>query len=275
VPLYQAVVLGVVQGLTEFLPISSTAHLALFPWLAGWKDPGLTFDVAVHAGTLVAVVGYFFRTWLSLLRAGLTFREVSQGTNHYRPSLFWYLVLATLPAAVAGYFGESYAEHAFRRPIIIASGLIVVGLLMGWAEKVARLGKRLAETGLGDAATVGVAQAFAIIPGVSRSGATMTAGLFRGMERPTAARYSFLLSAPIIAGAALKEGFDLYRAGIPADMRLPFAIGVGASMISGYVVIAFLMRYLQTHTLKIFIYYRVIFGTLILLLALLHARMVT
>lgn len=273
-PLYQAVVLGIVQGLTEFLPISSTAHLALFPWLAGWEDPGLTFDVALHVGTLIAVMGYFFRTWLSLLRAGLGFREVSDGTNHYRPSLFWYLVLATLPAAAAGYFGERYAEDVLRNPIVISLAMIAVGLLMGWAEKMARLAKRLPETGLCDSVVVGVAQAFAIVPGVSRSGATITAGLFRGMERQTAARYSFLLSAPIIAGAALKEGFDLRHAGLPADMRLPFVAGVVVSGISGYLVIAFLMRYLQTHTLKIFIYYRVIFGTLILLLVLLQARMV-
>ncbi len=273
-PVYQAVVLAIVQGLTEFLPISSTAHLALFPWLAGWKDPGLTFDVALHAGTLVAVIAYFFRTWLSLLRSGLGFRKGSDGTNHYRPSLFWYLVLATVPAAAAGYFGESYAENALRRPIVIAAALIAVGLLMGWAEKVARLAKKLPETGVGDSLVVGVAQAFAIIPGVSRSGATMTAGLLRGMDRPTAARYSFLLSAPIIAGAALKKGLELRHAGLPPEMQLPFLAGLVVSGVSGYLVIAFLMRYLQTHTLKIFIYYRVIFGTLILLLVLLHARMV-
>ena len=273
-PLYQAVVLAVVQGLTEFLPISSTAHLALFPWLAGWNDPGLTFDVALHAGTLVAVIGYFFRTWLSLLRSGLGFREVTDGQNHYRPSLFWYLVLATIPAAAAGYFGESYAETVLRSPIVIAAALIAVGILMALAEKMARLTKRLPETNVGDSLAIGVAQAFAIIPGVSRSGATMTAGLFRGMDRPTAARYSFLLSAPIIAGAAMKEGRDLLVAGIPPDMRLPFTVGVVVSGISGYIVIAFLMRYLQTHTLKIFVYYRLIFGTLILLLVLLRVKTV-
>jgi undecaprenyl-diphosphatase len=280
-PLYQAVVLAIVQGLTEFLPISSTAHLVLFPWLLGWKDPGLTFDIALHAGTLVAVVAYFWRYWLEMLKlvtgiggssladppSSVATGEAGQitllGENR---RLFWYLVVATFPAGIAGWLFESAAEEQLRSPVIIGTALVAVGLIM-WAGE--RLGRRLHDlghVGFLDSLLVGVAQAFSVIPGVSRSGATMTAGLFRGMKRETSARFSFLLSTPIIAGAAFKKALEIRHSGLPADMRLPFIAGIIVAAVVGYLVIAVLIRYLERRTFTIFVIYRVVLGVVVLAL---------
>ena len=277
-PLYQAVVLAVVQGLTEFLPVSSTAHLVLFPWLLGWKDPGLTFDVALHAGTLVAVLAYFWRYWVEMivlgfgLGGGSTAPGVSVTSHSARedlrqnPNLLWFMAVATIPGALAGWRFERAAEEQLRSPIIVGAALIVIGLFM-WAGD--RLGKRerdLGHVGFLDSFLVGVAQALAVIPGVSRSGVTMTAGLFRKMKRETAARFSFLLSTPIIAGAALKKGVEIRHAGLPHEMRLPFLCGAFVSALVGFLVIAVLIRYLERRTFKVFVVYRIALGVIVLLL---------
>jgi undecaprenyl-diphosphatase len=278
-PIYQAIVLAVVQGLTEFLPISSTAHLWLVPWLLKWKDPGLTFDVALHAGTLLAVLVYFWRYWVEMARLAAGWGEVGAAAPNAgargpsasaelreNPRLLWYLVIATIPAALAGWRFEHAAEEQLRSPIIIGTALIVVGLFM-WAGD--RLGKRerdLGHVGFLDSLLVGVAQALAVIPGVSRSGVTMTAGLFRKMKRETSARFSFLLSTPIIAGAALKKGLEIRHAGLPHDMRLPFLWGALVSALVGYLVIAVLIRYLERHTFKLFVVYRIVVGVIVLLI---------
>lgn len=265
-PLYQALVLAIVQGLTEFLPVSSTAHLVLFPWLLGWKDPGLTFDVALHAGTLVAVLLYFWRYWLDMLRVILGVGQPKNPSLGENRRLFWFLVLATVPAGAAGWRFEHAADEQLRSPTIIGIALIVVGLCM-WAGE--RLGSRqhdLGRVSLLDSLWVGVAQAFAVIPGVSRSGVTMTAGLFRGMTRETAARFSFLLSTPIITGAVLKKGFEIRHEGLPPEMRLPFLLGVIVSGLVGYFVIAVLIRYLERRTYRIFVIYRLALGVVVLAL---------
>jgi undecaprenyl-diphosphatase len=277
-PIYQAIVLAVVQGLTEFLPISSTAHLWLVPWLLKWKDPGLTYDVALHAGTLLAVLAYFWRYWVEMaaMAAGLGSSSVATrvgSASHSaradlreNPRLLWYLVIATIPGALAGWRFEHAAEEQLRSPIIVGTALIVIGLFM-WAGD--RLGKRdrdLGHVGLLDSVLVGVAQALAVIPGVSRSGVTMTAGLFQRMKRETAARFSFLLSTPLIAGAVLKKGLEIRHAGLPHDMRLPFLCGALVSALVGYLVIAFLIRYLERRTFAIFVVYRVALGVILLVL---------
>jgi undecaprenyl-diphosphatase len=277
-PLYQAIVLAIVQGLTEFLPISSTAHLWLVPWLLGWKDPGLTFDVALHAGTLVAVLAYFWRYWVEMARMAVglggsgaaapdagTARDSAHTDLRQNPRLLWYLVIATIPAALAGWRFEHAAEEQLRSPIIIGTALLVIGLFM-WAGDL--LGKRerdLGHVGFLDSFLVGMAQALAVIPGVSRSGVTMTAGLFRRMKRETAARFSFLLSTPIIAGAALKKGLEIRHAGLSHDMRLPFLCGALVSALVGYLVIAVLIRYLERRTFKLFVVYRIAVGVIVLL----------
>jgi undecaprenyl-diphosphatase len=267
-PLYQAVVLAIVQGLTEFLPISSTAHLTLFPWFLHWQDPGLTFDVALHAGTLLAVLAYFWRMWVDMVvaAAGLGSRTAPETRQHRK--LFWFIVAGTIPGALAGYLFEHAAETRFREPVVIGTALIVVGLVM-WAGERWQTGVVILDRiGLADSLTIGAAQAFAVIPGVSRSGITMAAGLFRSMTRESAARFSFLLSTPLIAGAALKKGLEVRHEGLPVDMRLPFLIGILVSAVVGYLVIAALLRFLERGTFKPFIIYRIALGLLVLAFAL-------
>ena len=266
-PLYQVVVLAVVQGITEFLPISSTAHLTLVPWLFGWQDPGLMYDVALHLGTLLAVAVYFAASWLRLLARALG-QHVADPDIEANPRLFWLLVVATVPAGVAGLALEKWAESSLRSPYVIAAMMISIGLVMAWAEARGRFQKGLGTINLPDSLTIGLAQAVAIIPGTSRSGITIAAALSRGLEREAAARFSFLLSTPIIAGAALKAGWNIVKAGgIAPDLRSAFGIGVLVSALTGYAAIAFLVRYLETRTLKIFIWYRVVCGIIIVALA--------
>jgi len=275
-PIYEAVVLAVVQGLTEFLPVSSTAHLILFPWLARWQEPGLAFDVALHAGTLLAVGLYFLRTWVELILCGLGMHYPSSASAeqvHQHRRLFWYMVVGTIPAGLAGFFFHHAIEENLRKPVLIGVAMIAVGLLMWWADRSARLRRGLEETNTGDAISIGAAQALALFPGVSRSGITIIAGLWRGMTRESAARFSFLLSTPIIAGAAAKELPSLIKLHRAGGLDLPtstLGLSIALSAIVGYLVIAFFLRYLQRRTLKIFIAYRILFGIVVLLLVFLQ-----
>lgn len=268
-PIYQAIVLGIVQGLTEFLPISSTGHLVLFPWLLGWKVPGLTFDVALHAGTLLAVVLYFWRMWVDMILAAAGIGNSQDPEFHQNRRLFWLLVIGTIPGAIAGYLFEKAADTELHTPLVIALALIIVALAMWGGEAATRDYKPLMKVNLPDAVVVGIAQAFAVIPGVSRSGSTMTAGLFRNMKREAAARFSFLLSAPIIAGAiALKAIQVHHHGGLPPSMRMPFLAGIIASAIVGIFVIGWLIRYLERRTFKVFIIYRIALGVIVLIIGL-------
>ena len=262
----QGIVLGTLQGITEFLPISSTAHLILVPWLLGWPDQGLTFDVVLHAGTLVAILSFFWRDWLSML-AGLAGRNRNADVS-YRPNawLLFLLICGTIPAGVAGYLAEHEVETKLRSPLVLSISLIGVALLLWMAERLSRKEKELREISLADALTVGAAQAVALIPGTSRSGITITAGLFRGMKRDAAARFSFLLSAPITAGAALKKLLELHRTGVAEAERLPLVLGFLASAAVGYLTIKYFLRFLQHSTLYLFIGYRMVLGVMILLL---------
>jgi undecaprenyl-diphosphatase len=269
-PLYQAVILALVQALTEFLPVSSTAHLTLVPWIMHWSDPGLAFDVALHAGTLVAVLLYFFKDWLTLTLCGLGMKypaaaSTEEVAQHRR--LFWYMVIGTIPGGIAGKLFDRQVEDYFRTPMIIGASMVLVALLMWWADSRARLTRKVEDANLGDAATIGVAQAVALWPGVSRSGITITTGLFRGLTREAATRFSFLLSAPLIAGAvALKLPglIKLHKVGA-LDLRLStLIISIIVSGVAGYFVIAFFIRYLQTRTLKPFVVYRLVVGVMIL-----------
>jgi undecaprenyl-diphosphatase len=277
-PLWQAIVLAIAQGLTEFLPVSSTAHLALIPWLLGFPDPGLTFDVALHVGTLVAVLIYFSRTWVDLLLLGIgrdsrfgTFDTIGPDGGPWPGGpprrLFWLLVLATIPGGVAGLVFQEQVATVLRHPAVIGSALILLAIPMAIGERVSRLRKDLGAVGIGDSLWIGFAQALALIPGVSRSGATITAALFLDFRRDAAARFSFLLSTPIIAGAALKEGLGLAANGLPPGLELAFVVGVVVSAISGYLCIALFLRFLQFGTFNIFVYYRIALGIIVLALA--------
>lgn len=288
-PIYQAVVLAVVQAFGEFLPISSSAHLILARWFFGWSelDPAmdLTFDVALHAGTLLAVLIYFFPTWINLLATGFGGRPVfssrSAGLGNVDDveagsdrMLLWWIVLGTIPGAIAGKLLDKYAELKFRESyVLIGSMLVIVGLLMWAAEKLGGQRRPLTAVGPVDALLIGIAQAFALIPGVSRSGSTITAGLARGLNREVAARFSFLLLAPITAGAVLLKAHAVMKAGgLPPEMKTPFIVGISVSAVLGLGVIAFFLRFLRTHSLNLFVIYRVVLGLAVIGLAMAHFR---
>jgi len=259
--LLQAIVLGAVQGVTEFLPVSSTAHLALTPWVFGWPDPGLSFDVALHVGTLVALLLFFRAEWVQLVQGGLALLRGGRRTPNAQLAL--YLILATIPALIVGALLSNFADTTLRHPLVIASALIVLALVLVIAERVGRRKTELKDISMGDALAVGCAQALAIIPGVSRSGVTITAGLFRGMTREAAARFSFFLSTPVIGAAVAKTIFDGVRHGFSAANPTSVAAGILVSGVVGYLSIAFLLRYLATHSTYIFVYYRIVLGILV------------
>ena len=268
-PLYQVVVLALIQGVTEVLPISSTAHLALAPWLLEWQDQTLLFDIALHLGTLAAILLYFYRDLLQIVAHGFGLRQSRDPELTANPRLLWMIVAATVPLGLAGLLFEHQAETVWRSNRFLIGGMLVgVGLLMLLAERLGQRRKSIGKVSFADSMVIGAAQALAVIPGTSRSGITITAGLFRNLNREAAARFSFLLSTPAIAAAALKALLELSRHGrLTPDMRLPFAVGILVSAVTGCLVIALLLRFLRTHSLKFFVYYRVIFGIIVIALA--------
>lgn len=279
--IFQAIVLGIVQGLTEFIPVSSSAHLIIVPWAFGWSDPGLSFDVALHLGTLVALFIFFARDWVRLIRAGIaSLIERKIGSDIDR-RLAWLIVIGSIPGAIAGVLAESKIEELFHQPnaphnsgAMLAMGAIIalLGAALFVVERVARHLRALETASFKDAILIGLAQALAIFPGVSRSGSTITAGLALGFQRQAAARFSFLLSAPIIAGAGAKSLLNVYgdlkrgRIGT-AELEL-FAVGFVVAAITGYFCIRFLLSYLQNHSADIFVYYRWLLAAFVIGLAL-------
>lgn len=263
----QAVILGIVQGITEFLPISSSGHLVLAPWLLGWEYQGASFDVALHVGTLLGVVAYFWRAWrnmiaslrkVKILRSNSVAKELDLDIlAHQRLLLF--IVLATIPSAATGYFLKDFAEGAFRSPPVVAASLILFSFVILFAEKFGKKVNNISHINWQRALVVGFFQALAIIPGVSRSGATISAALFLGLSRVEAARFSFLLATPIIVGAGLFKLPDIFRAGIDSA----FIAGLIASALFGYYAIKFLFKFLEKASYMIFVWYRIILGLVI------------
>jgi undecaprenyl-diphosphatase len=274
-PLYQVIVMAVVQSLTEFLPISSTAHLALVPRLLGWDNPelnSLDFDIALHLGTLAAVILYFFRDWIQIAGQGFGFKIGRDSALARNRKLLWLLALATIPVGFFGYIFKDQAEGPWRNSFVIGTMLIVVGIVMYAAERFSHFKKDIGEISFADSMLIGLSQAVAIVPGVSRSGITISTGLFRNFDRQAAARFSFLLSTPALTGAALKAFMDVHKAGgLSAGMLMPFLVGVAVSAVTGWIVIAFFMRFLRTYSLRFFVYYRVIFGIIVIALAVFSA----
>ncbi|MBI5755523.1 MAG: undecaprenyl-diphosphatase UppP [Nitrospirae bacterium] len=264
----QAIILGIIQGLTEFLPISSTAHLILIPWLFGWDDPGLAFDVVLHLGTLVGVITFFWRDFYRMFH-GMFFTHKSGIGNSYVAyvdgRIGWYIIAGTIPAGAAGLLFKDRIESSLRDPRIIAITLILFALLLWWAEAAGKKKRRLSHMNILDAILIGCAQAVALIPGVSRSGMTITTGLFRNLERAAAARFAFLLSAPIIMAGGLLSFADVYRIGFPQDMLWLFVGGFVASAISGFLAIKYLLIFLGRQKVNIFVYYRILLGIAILI----------
>ncbi|MBS2022927.1 MAG: UDP-diphosphatase [Deltaproteobacteria bacterium] len=262
-PVWQAIVLGIVQGLGEFLPISSSAHLILVPWLFGWEDPGLAFDVALHWGTLFAVLLVFWRDWLELIQAGAKSVLERRIVGDPKRQLFWALVIATIPGAIIGKLLAHRAEEELRAPLLIAATLTIVGAILWWCDKRGRKVRAIEEMGFGEAAIIGLAQACALVPGVSRSGSTMSVALWAGYTRDAAARFSFLLSTPIIFGAGLMKLPALIHAlkghPVAGDPQLSVAAllsGMAAAAIVGTIVIRWLLAYLRGHSVAVFSIYR-------------------
>lgn len=252
--IYQALILGIVQGITELLPISSSAHLTIIPWIFNWNIPE-AFDVALHFGTLLAIVIYFFKDWIELIKGGYCYVIKKEKTIQGR--MFWYLVLATIPGGIIGFLLDHFLEGALTRPIIIAIALIVMGVALYFIDKNAKSKVKYEEMNLKQTFLIGLSQALAFIPGVSRSGVTITTARAMGITREAAAKYTFLLSTPIVFAATVFKFKDFV-------FNIPFIIGVIVSFLSGLFVIKFLLQYLKKGSFKAFAIYRVIFGILII-----------
>ena len=269
---FQAIVIGVLQGLTEFIPISSSAHLELAPWIAGWQQDGLigslAFDVFLHLGTLTALVAYFWRDWVRLARA--FFASLGQRRIGHDPDrrLAWLLVVATVPAALIGFVGEDYINevlHGDSDGVRLAiAGFMVVGAIgLFVADRLGARRRELGEMGTGTALTVGFSQALALLPGISRSGATITAGLALGLTREAAARFSFLIAAPITLGAGLYGSRHLLEEAHTGNEWLAIAAGFVAAVVAGMLAIGFLLRWLRTRSVAVFSLYRFAFAALV------------
>jgi len=256
----QTVVLALVQGITEFLPISSSAHLILVPVLTGWPDQGLAFDVAVHAGSLAAVVAYFRHELWRMTVAGLGSLAGSRSAD---ARLAWAVVLGTVPVVVFGLLGKSYVEDALRSPLVIATTAIAFGLLLWWADVAGRRERDEYSIGWRDALLVGLAQAVALIPGTSRSGITITAGLMLGLTREAAARFSFLLSIPTLLASNVLIGRDLLTTSEPVDWSA-LALGALVAGASAYACIHFFIRLLSRTGMLPYVIYRVVLGVVLL-----------
>lgn len=258
--IFQAIVLGLIQGLTEFLPISSSAHLALAPYLFGWEDPGLAFDVALHFGTLVAVLWFFRKEWAQLIAAAvsmITRRKVD--TPEEKRVIF--LIIATIPGAIGGLLLEEKAETVFRSPTLIASTLIAMGIILWAVDKFSSQERPIQRMRWLDALLIGCAQVVALVPGVSRSGSTITAGRALKFDRQSAAIFSFLMSMPITAAAVVLKAPDVLRNG---GLGAEVVVGILASAISGWLAISVLLKYVSKHSYGIFALYRVLLGLVVL-----------
>lgn len=266
--IYEAIFLGILQGATEFLPISSSGHLALAQYFLGTDEAGLAFDVALHLGTLGAILIYFREDFLQIAKS--LCRPFSPDTEDKRlQKLALAIAFATIPGVLAGLFLGDVSETYLRHPATVASFLVGAGLFLLWADSTGQKGRDLPRLTMTDALIVGLSQALAIIPGVSRSGITISTGLCLGFDRPTAVRFSFLLSAPIIFGAGIYKIPEIITQGLLGDQLPLYASGFFASAISGYIFIAFLMRFIRARSFAVFAYYRFALALLVWLALLL------
>ena len=258
----QALILGIVQGLTELLPVSSSAHLVIIPWMFGWTqsidfvNDFKAFDVALHFGTLLSIVVFFYKDWIGLIKGG--YKQVVKKERSFEGKMFWYIVFATIPGGIIGFILDKFVGDILETPIIIAVALIVMGIILYFVDKKSKSNVKFEKMTLKQTFIIGLSQCLAFIPGVSRSGITMTTGRFLGIKREAVAKYTFLLSTPIVFAATVLKFKDFV-------FSFPFFIGVLVSFIVGIFVIKFLLEYLKKGDFKIFAIYRVIFGIIIIL----------
>jgi len=276
----QAIILGIVQGLTEFLPISSSGHLLIVPWLFNWhfllENPELnkTFDVALHLGTFLSLVVYFWHDIGRLLSAWV--RTIARRRlDTPEGKLAWLIIVSTIPAGIVGVAFEDVIVTRLGQPWMIAVLMIVFGLVMWLVDRTAKLDRGIDALTWGDSLIIGVAQALALAPGVSRSGITMVTGLLLRLDREAAARYSFLMSIPVVGGAAAYKGLQVAQDGLPAGTSAPFAVGIASAAISGFAAIWFLLAYLKRHSFDLFVIYRLVIGFGMLILMAIGVRAAT
>ncbi|MDH4330236.1 MAG: undecaprenyl-diphosphatase UppP [Candidatus Moranbacteria bacterium] len=260
----QSVILGIIQGVGEFLPISSSGHLILVPWILDWDDKGLSFDVALHFGTLLSIVAYFFKDWLEIFKMAF-FRQDNGDSDikngKYPKKALWIIVIATIPGVLAGLFLEEMVEIIFRNPFLVAFNLIFWGAILYFSDVKAKGDHRLSDVTLKKAFAVGCAQALAIIPGTSRSGVTISMGLLCGLDRISAAKFSFLMLTPIVFGATVLKFEE-----IVSNFNLTLLTGIVVSAVSGYIAIKYLIKFLEKASYKIFFWYRLFLAILIVVL---------
>ena len=275
---WQALILGIVQGITEPIPISSSGHLVIIPWLFDWPSVGgddsfaKTFDVALHLGTLFGVVAYFWRDLTRIIAS--TFRGLARRRfDTYEDRLPWYIALSTIPAVVVGFTLTDLLEGPLSTPALVGVELIAFGVLLWYADTYLARSRALEALVARDAGVIGLAQALALMPGVSRSGVTMTAAMARGFGREAAARFSFLMSVPVVLGAVMLKFYETFIQGdgLPDGSTSAFVIGIVSSTITGYVAIWFLLRYVRNNSFTPFVIYRVALGVVVLLVAGLRA----
>jgi len=258
--IFQAFVLGVLQGLAEFLPISSSAHLSLAPWIFGWPAPGLAFDVSLHVGTLAAVLWFFQEEWTRLVRGGFEIiRARKVQTEAQRRAVF--LVIATIPGGIAGILLNKFAETIFRTPALTGAALIIMGVVLWAIDKLAPSARPIETMRWQDALVFGLAQVVALVPGVSRSGSTIAAGRALGFSRESAAVFSFLMSMPITAAAAAVKVPEAIR---ESGLGAPLLVGIVASAVSGWLAISVLLKYVSRHSFGVFAWYRLALGVFVL-----------
>ncbi|MCH8013630.1 MAG: undecaprenyl-diphosphate phosphatase [Candidatus Dadabacteria bacterium] len=258
--LLQSIILGAIQGITEFFPVSSTAHLVLLPWFFSWTDQGLPFNVALHMGSLIAIIYYFWRDWILIIKEFL--QSVLKGSFEGRPNgkTGLYLVIATVPVALAGLLFEEYAAGILRHPLSIAFSLSFFGVILYFSDRVSKKNKTVGEMNIVDCIIIGLSQALAIIPGVSRAGITITGAMFRNLNREEAAKFSFLLGAPLIAGAGVFEARHLEYSAV---MSVSFIAGVLASAVFAFLAIKYLLRFVRKSSYTVFVIYRLGLAVLI------------
>ena len=258
----QAIILGAVQGLTELLPISSSAHLSIIPWMFGWTNsPNFlidfeAFDVALHFGTLLAIAAFFYKDWIKLIKGG--YNQVVKKQKSFEGKMFWYIVIATIPGGIIGFILDKFVGDKLETPIIIALALIIMGIVLYIVDKKSKSDVKYEKMTLKQTFLIGLSQCLAFIPGVSRSGITMTTGRLMGIERESVAKYSFLLSTPIVFAATVLKFKDFV-------FSIPFFVGIITSFLVGVFVIKFLLEYLKKGDFKIFAIYRIVFGIVILI----------
>jgi undecaprenyl-diphosphatase len=265
-----AAILGIIQGLTEFLPISSSAHLILVPWFLGWKPEGIIFDVSLHLGTAISVLAFFWNDWVRLARETIIGIWTGSPLGNQHRRLAWLLVIGSIPAAITGLALEDMVESKLRSPLITVFTLTILGIALFYAEKGSKQDRGLEKFTLADSIWIGLSQALALIPGVSRSGITITTAMFRNSDRTSAARFSFLLSTPVIVGAGLLESWKLFKAvrnpveGVLEIQWILLIVGMLSAAVTGFLCIQFFLRYLQTKSFTPFVVYRILLAGVVL-----------